>query len=133
MNIEDLGNFKSFYTLEDLDNYKPTLYEKICWKLEKMYDFFRYNIPYGILNLIQFFNVIWKFRKWDFDYDLAILERILKLRLENHLKFDIHADKDDVTKLLNDLLAEINNIRNDDYKDLNKFSKLMNKYNTLWW
>ena len=125
------GPFIRIADLSELD-VKIRWYEKIIYKLKNIYDFFRYDIPFGFKNLIKFFKVIWKFRTWDFAYDLEIYKRILELRLKDNEKFDIHTDKSEVQKLLKDLINEIDKIQ-DDEVDFENLSEKFKNYNILWW
>ena len=46
--------------------------------LRGIYDFFRYDIPQGIATVIYFFPVIWRFRRWDYGFQLAVIKRMLQ-------------------------------------------------------
>jgi len=37
------------------------------------------NFIQGIKNLIVFFNVIWSFRHWDYDYQLKVIDKMLEI------------------------------------------------------
>lgn len=74
-------------------------------------DFFRYDIPYGIKNLIRWFPVIWKDRNWDQYFIYVILHRKLSLAekaLRNgyHLYADKTADNVKLCVLLLDRLIK---------------------------
>lgn len=43
-----------------------------------LYNFFRYDIHQGIAALIYFFPVIWRFRRWDYSFQLAVIKRMLQ-------------------------------------------------------
>jgi hypothetical protein len=45
--------------------------------ITKIYDFFRYDFPYGVSNLISWFPVIWNHRNWDSHYTLIVLKKSL--------------------------------------------------------
>jgi hypothetical protein len=49
--------------------------ERWYWKT---WDFFRYDLPKGIKNIIFFWKVIWNYRPWDSTYSLRILSRSLE-------------------------------------------------------
>jgi hypothetical protein len=49
--------------------------ERWYWKT---WDFFRYDLPYGVKNLVFFFNVVWNYRGWQYNYPLAMLRRSLE-------------------------------------------------------
>ena len=44
----------------------------------KAWDFLRYDLPEGIKNLRFFFSVIWRYRDWDYNFQLKILKRSLE-------------------------------------------------------
>lgn len=44
----------------------------------KTWDFLKYDLPKGIKNLIFFFPVIWKYRSWDYNFQMRILKRSLE-------------------------------------------------------
>ena len=46
--------------------------------LRDIYNFFRYDIPQGIATVIYFFPVIWRFRRWDYNFQLAVIKRMLQ-------------------------------------------------------
>ena len=46
--------------------------------LRGIYDFFRYDIPQGIATVAYFFPVIWRFRRWDYGFQLAVIKRMLQ-------------------------------------------------------
>ena len=50
----------------------------ISWP-EKVYDFFRYDIPRFVSNFWRFKKELWKFRNWDHTYNLMIFRRSLEL------------------------------------------------------
>lgn len=132
--LEKEYNEESYIRINDLSelDIEVKWYEKILFKLEKLFDFFKYDIPYGFKNLILFFKVIWKFRTWDFAYDLEVFKRILEIRLKDNEKFDIHTDSSEVQKLLKDMIVEIDKIQNNE-ADFDKLAKLMKNYDNLWW
>lgn len=125
------GPYIRFDDLSELD-IKVKWYEKIIFKFEKIFDFFSYDIPHGVKNLIIFFKVIWKFRTWDFAYDLEIFKKILEVRLKDNEKFDIHTDSSEVQKLLKDMITEIDKIQ-DDEANFDKLAELVKNYDNLWW
>ena len=46
--------------------------------LRGIYDFFRYDLPQGIATVAYFFPVIWRFRRWDYGFQLAVIKRMLQ-------------------------------------------------------
>jgi hypothetical protein len=65
-----------------LSRHKWTRWEKIWWpvkhKLEAIRDFFWYDIPRGIPNLIAWIPVIWQDRQWDYYNIYGLLEKKLE-------------------------------------------------------
>jgi len=58
--------------------------------LTKIYDFFRYDLPYGIENLIVWFPAVWNDRQWG-DFEIfTILRHKLKLTEKNFCQDDNH-------------------------------------------
>ena len=61
---------------------------KLKYKLPRFFvsiwDFFRYDILYGVENLIKWFPIIWNDRDWDHVYLLRIMEK--KMRQMAHLQ-----------------------------------------------
>ena len=43
-----------------------------------LYVLFRYDLHQGIANLFYFFPVIWRFRRWDFTFQLDVIQRMLE-------------------------------------------------------
>lgn len=37
------------------------------------------NFIQGIRNLVVFFNVVWNFRYWDYDYQLKVIDKMLEI------------------------------------------------------
>jgi hypothetical protein len=80
------------------DTFLPSLKRVInrqrwYWKL---WDFFRYDMPRGIKNLIFFFPTVWKFRPWDYNYQLSLFKKSLEpLRdaIKNGHEIEITRDK----------------------------------------
>ena len=46
--------------------------------LRGIYDFFRYDITQCIATVVYFFPVIWRFRRWDYGFQLAVIKRMLQ-------------------------------------------------------
>jgi hypothetical protein len=43
----------------------------------RVWDFFRYDLKQGVKNLIYFFPQVWKFRRWDYRFQLEMLKHSL--------------------------------------------------------
>ena len=50
----------------------------MIWRIKATYNFFRYNVPYGIKNLTVWFPIVWK----DRDYDWVYLADMMRLKCE---------------------------------------------------
>lgn len=59
--------------------------------ITKVKDFFKYDIPYGVKNLIRWFPVIWKDRNWDHYFIYVILRRKLQL-MEQCIRHGMHTN-----------------------------------------
>ena len=46
--------------------------------IKRGYRFLRYDISHGIGNLVRFFPVVWRFREWDYSFNLNLMLRSLK-------------------------------------------------------
>ena len=44
-----------------------------CWWMEKVWDFFRYDIPRFFRNLWYFKKILWQYGNWDFHYTLHFM------------------------------------------------------------
>ncbi len=64
--------------------------------IRAIYHFFRSDIPYGIGNLIKFFPVVWKFRPWDYGFNLELLRHSLRYLLKT---LDEHGMEVDETRI----------------------------------
>ena len=70
--------------------------------IKNIKDYIRYDIPYGVENLIKWFSVIWINRDWDYWFIYKILHKKLDL-MEKHIrKHDNHTraqqDADSIKK-----------------------------------
>lgn len=79
--------------------------------LIKIYDFFRYDIPQGVHNLIRFFPVIWKFRSWDYIYALIVFKKCLEF-LSKSIENGYEVDESRLPKAdaINKAVVLLNNI-----------------------
>ena len=60
--------------------------------IRSIYYFFRRDIPRGMSNLFKFFPVVWRFRPWDYSFNLDLLLRSLKY---THSCIDIGVEVDE--------------------------------------
>lgn len=60
------------------------------YRLYRIIDFFRYNIPYGVRNLIAWFPLIWSDRNWDWVFLARIMEFKLRRMSEHSRKYACH-------------------------------------------
>lgn len=49
------------------------------WKIKPIYTFFRYDLKYGILNFWKFRKEIWRFRSWDYGFNVDLFARSIEL------------------------------------------------------
>jgi hypothetical protein len=90
--------------------------ERWYWKT---WDFFRYDLPKGIKNIIFFWKVIWNFRPWDHTYNLRILERSLE-PLRDSIINGMEVDCSRLKKVakIERAIEILNNITEDKYTDI---------------
>jgi hypothetical protein len=62
---------------------------------EKIYDFFRYDIPYGVENLVRWFPIIWQDRDWDHVYLYEVMKKKLEFmeNLQEHHGMSVNSKK----------------------------------------
>jgi hypothetical protein len=83
----------------------------------KIYEFFRRDLPYFFENIWFFRKELYKFRSWDYSYNLDLLRRSLE-KTVNTIEFHGHeVDKSRMKKVekINRTIQLINNIRSDEY------------------
>jgi len=90
--------------------------ERWYWKT---FDFFRYDLPKGIKNIIFFWKVIWNFRPWDHTYNLRILARSLE-PLRDSIINGMEVDGPRLKKVakMERAIDILNNITEDKYTDI---------------
>lgn len=94
-------------------------------------DFLRYDLPQGIKNLIFFFPEIWRFRSWDYSYQLSILKKSLE-RLSNTLEFhgnEVEESRMKKVEKIKRAISILDNQANDNYMSLAE-EKMGYKVNT---
>lgn len=84
----------------------------------KTYDFFRYDIPYGVKNLFRWFKIIWKDRNWDNQYIYSILHHKLNLQERHIRKHDNHTDAQKIARKMRLCVLLLERLMKDDYNDL---------------
>ena len=83
----------------------------------KIYEFFRRDLPYFLENIWFFRKELYKFRSWDYSYNLEMFRRSLE-KTVNTIEFHGHEiDKSRIKKVekINRTIQLINNIRSDEY------------------
>jgi len=82
----------------------------------KTWDFFIYDFPRGIKNIIFFWKVIWNFRHWDYTYNLRILSKSLE-PLRDSIKGGYEVDISKLKKVqkIERAIEILNNITEDKY------------------
>lgn len=90
-------------------------------KIEKIIDFFRYDVPYGIKNLISWFPVIWNHRDWDAEYSLIMLReslsRLNEVVKEDTWHLDAKKNEKDITICI-ECLKRLTGYNNFSYRDM---------------
>jgi hypothetical protein len=74
---------------------------------EKILDFFKYDLPYGIQNIFYFWKVIWKFRSYDHSYVQSVLLRALERQ-----RLYMGANSDEIESDLNPKLEMMQKVIN---------------------
>lgn len=84
--------------------------------LRTVYEFFRYDVPYGIRNIIRFFPSIWQYRSWDYLYNLMLLRESLH-KLHNAVEMGHEIDETRLPKLeaMQRVLTILEHIVEDEY------------------
>lgn len=101
-----------------IKSYKKLELNKLKIKLEEIKDFFTYEIPCGVKNLKNFFNVIWQFRGCDYEYNLQIFQKSLKLTADYLERHDPQPeDNDVVVNRIRETVDIIEKMLNNDYYD----------------
>lgn len=85
----------------------------------KLWDFSRYDLPRGVKNLVFFFPTVWKFRSWDYNYQLRLLKKSLE-PLRDSIKngYEIEITRDKKVAAINRAIEILHNITEDTYIDI---------------
>jgi biotin operon repressor len=101
----------------------------------KTYEFFRRDLPYFLENIWFFRKELYKFRSWDYSYNLEMFRRSLE-KTVNTIEF--HGNEIDTSRLkkvekIKRSIQLLNNIRTDDYINQaeNELGKIKNS-DWLW-
>lgn len=78
----ELHSFDFDKIIKILDEYQPSIFDKIRWKYKKVYNFIR-KIPHGIKNIIRWFPIIWE----DAEFDQTYLFDIMLFKFKNMEEF----------------------------------------------
>lgn len=55
-----------------MNSNRLTLIDRIKWRLNDVWEIFRYDIPYFFKNLWLFRKEMWRFRPWDYHFNIRI-------------------------------------------------------------
>lgn len=90
--------------------------ERWYWKT---WDFIRYDVPNGVKNLVYFFPTVWKFRKWDYGFQLRMLKHSL-IPLRDAIRDGYEVDDSRLKKVakIERAIEILDNITNDRYIEL---------------
>lgn len=76
---------------------------------------FFYNLKNGLSNIIEYFNIVWYDRDWDYSY----IDRLLRFKLNKMAnkmeKYDQHTSKDATVKQLRFCVKLLDRLIADDY------------------
>lgn len=89
----------------------------------------KYNIIYGMKNLIRWFPVIWADRDWDYYYLLVMLERKLAY-MQKDIQNSAHMEAERDVADIQTCLDIIKKVKNDTYTD-ETYSAIEAKYGEL--
>jgi hypothetical protein len=97
----------------------------------KIWDFFRYDLPQGIKNIILFWRVVWNYRSWDSRNSLQIFSHSLKLLSKGLEEKSLEVDSSRLKKIakLNRAIEILDRQASDTYLEYSE-SKLGYKVNT---
>ena len=84
----------------------------------KISDFFRYDIPCGIKNLIRWFPIIWKDRSWDHRYIYEILRHKLDLQQKHIRKHKNHEGYEETAQKIELCVNLLDRLLDADYNDI---------------
>lgn len=85
------------------------------YKKNKIIDFFKYDIPYGVKSLYRWFKIIWKDRNWDHQYIYEILRHKLYWQ-ERHIRLhDIHSNAHKNAKRIKTCYLLLDRLIKDEY------------------
>lgn len=105
-------------------------------KLENIYDFFRYDLTYGVRNLITWFPIIWKHRNWDYTYTLIVLRKSLtdlrNVIKENNRHLNAPKDVKRMTVCVNLLDRIIGEATCGEYSDFDYHNNVFKHHDRKW-
>lgn len=85
--------------------------------IKKVKDFFQYEVPYGVRNLISWFPIIWKDRNWDYWFIYVILRHKLHLMEQNIRRYGHHTTSDKDADKIKVCVLLLDRLINDDYHE----------------
>ena len=88
------------------------------YKIKRMYDYIRYDIPRGIKNLVIWFPTVWRDRQWDHQFIYIMLRQKLHFTEQFIRKHGIHVnnieDADEIKTCVDILDRLINDVHHDE-------------------
>jgi hypothetical protein len=86
----------------------------------KTYEIFRYKIPMFIENVWYFKSELWKFRSWDYGFNLSILKRSLEKTVNTIEYYGHEVDESRLKKVqkIKRAIEILGHIKNDSYVDM---------------
>ena len=99
----------------DLECFFVDKYYDIRRPIVRIHDFIRYEIPYGVKNLIRWFPMIWEDRDWDFLYMLHLLKQKLVFMSDSIERCGNHVDHMKDVRQMRACIKLIDKILNDEY------------------
>lgn len=87
------------------------------WRIQKLYEIFRYDIWHFIRNFLVFSKVLWNYRRWDYSGLLEFIEVATKDMSECHKNHGHLVRSEEAAKELKVVSFLLKRIREDEYYD----------------
>jgi len=83
----------------------------------KIYELFRYNIPAFIRNINSFRKELWKFRSWDYSFNLRLLRRSLELTRDTLQTYgkEVYEYRSQKIQMMNRAIILLSNVSSNNY------------------
>lgn len=104
------------------DSFSKSL-DRLIWHqhpVYKFYEFFRYKLPMFFKNVWFFRKELWKFRSWDYSFNLMMLRRSLEKTVNTIEFYGMEVDESRMKKVekMKRVIELLSHIREDSYLEL---------------